>query len=149
MNWIVFLIAFLTSINIFISIYMTYQTANLAVNKCNCAVMNGYWFIIFIYFGFSVIFLIYTLFVMFGLTQGLGFVYMMIGYLIATLGFVIGSSFYTKYLISKKCTCVGDEYKLILKIITIVRFIMTIITIIAFLLWGLYFLYKKNFVNKR
>ena len=149
MNWIVLFIAFITFMNIFISVYMTYQTINLAINKCDCAVMNGYWLLIFLYFAFSVIFLIYTLFVMFKFIQGIKFKYMLIGYLISTLGFVVGSSYYTKYLISKKCKCVGEEYKLILKIITIVRFIMTIITIIAFLLWGLYFLYKKNFVNRR
>lgn len=135
--------------NIIISAYMSYHTVNLAVNKCKCAVMNAYWFIIFFYFVFSGMFLIYTLLVIFEFARGFKFFYMITGYLLATLGFVVGSFLYTRYLTSKKCNCVGEEYKKVLKIITIVRLIMAIISFIALASWGLYILYKKNFVRKR
>ena len=146
-RFLIFFTAFITFLNIIISAYMSYNTVDLAIRKCKCAIMNAYWFIIFFYFLFSGMFLIYSMLVIFEYARGQKFVYFIIGYLIATGLFVFGSFMYTKYLASKKCDCVKEEYKKTLRTITIVRLIMAIITAIVLVTWLIYTVSKKTFVR--
>ena len=141
------LLTIITLINITISAYMSYHTINIAVHNCKCAVMNAYWFIIFFYFAFSCIFLIYTLLVMFGFLKGYRLVYFVIGYVVATIGFVAGSYNYTKYLTSKNCDCVTDDYKKVLKLITFVRLLMAVILGVSLISWGIYLILKNSFMS--
>jgi hypothetical protein len=139
----------ITLLNILISAYMSYHTINIAIHKCKCAVMNAYWFIIFIYFAFSGIFLVYTLLVMFGYLRGYRLIYFIIGYVVVTIGFTVGSYNYTKYLTSKKCDCVTDDYKKVLKLITFVRMLMAVIMGVSLISWGIYLILKNSFMSKK
>lgn len=142
-------VALFTFVNILISAYMTYMTLNIALRKCDCAVFNAYWVIIFLYFLFSGIFLVYSFLVTFGALKGYKFMYFVIGYIISTGIFVVGSYYYTKYLESKKCKCVSGEYTHTLKVITYVRLLLAAVSTMALLIWGIYLILKNSFMLKR
>lgn len=145
---LVLVVALFTLTNILVSAYMSYNTIQLAIEKCNCAVYNAYWFIIVIYFLASGLFLLYALMVLFGVAKGVAFVYLMVGYVLATMVYVAGSFMYTRYLQSNACNCVGEQYKHFLQVITLFRMLMAIIMGISLLTWGVYAYLRKSFVPK-
>lgn len=148
MNVLVLLVALFTLFNVLISIYMTYLTIDIALTKCKCAVLNFFWFLIFFYFLFTFVFLLYSLLVILQFARGYKFIYFIIGYVIATIIFAIGSFYYTRYLTSKRCGCVKNEFTKTLRIITFLRLLMAIITGIALISWGLYLILQKHFMSK-
>lgn len=144
---IITIIVIFTLLNIAVSGYMSYLTIDIALQECRCAVYNAYWVLIFVYFTASVLFLIYSMLVFFEYFKGGNMLYFVIGYLVSTFIFVAGSFAYTKFLTSKHCDCVSDEYRTILKLITFVRLLMSVITFIALLLWGVYVLYVRKLLR--
>lgn len=145
---ILVVVSIVTLLNIFISAYMTYTTLDIALHKCKCAVFNIYWILIFMYFLFSGVFLVYSYLVVFGTLNGYRFIYFIIGYIVCTFLFVLGSYYYVKYLESSSCDCVTEKYKKTLQVLTNIRFIMTIISMVALLSWGIYVLLGNSFVFK-
>jgi len=140
---VVSIVVFFTVTNILVSAYMSYLTINLAINRCKCAVMNAYWFLIISYFLTSIVFLVYSMLVFFGRYKADKMTHFIVGYLICTIAFVAGSFAYTKYLTSNKCDCVTNQYRKFLEIITFVRLLMAVVTFVSLLLWGLYVVLQK------
>jgi hypothetical protein len=138
-----FLVGVFTVFNIIISGFMTYKMIVTAF-KCKCAVMNAYWFLIFLYFVFSGVFLIFTLLVLFKLMSSDKMIHWITAYVLGTLIFAVGSVFYTKYLKGKDCNCIEHHYTQLLHTITYFRFGMAIITGISLLVWSVYVLLMEK-----
>lgn len=128
---------------------MSYLTAYIAVSKCNCAIFNIYWLAIFIYFIFNGAYLIYAFMVMYEYIDNSFLIILTILYLVSTIAFVTVSNYYTKYLTSKKCDCVSDNYRYILNIISKIRLYTTLLTGIVLVPWVIYIVYQKTFVSRK
>lgn len=137
------IVGIFTLFNILISGFMTYNMIITAI-KCKCAVTNVYWFLILVYFIFSAIVLVYTLLVSLNIAPNDNLIYLITIYVVSTLIFTVGSMFYTKYLKSKDCNCVGYHYTKLLHVITYLRFMMAVITGISLVLWSLYVMFSSN-----
>jgi hypothetical protein len=139
---IITVITIFTVLNIILSSYMVFLSVQTAIT-CKCSIQNIYWFVIFLYFFFSGVFLIYTLFYVFGHARGKKFMSFMISYLVATLVFAFGSVHYSRYLKSTDCNCVTKRYEKLLSIITYMRVIIAAVTIISMIIFGIYILNNK------
>ena len=139
---IIAIITLFTIINIVLSSYMVFLSIQTAI-KCKCSVQNVYWFVIFFYFFFSGVFLVYTLFYIFGHAKGNKFIYLIVAYLVSTLVFAFGSVYYLRYLKSKDCNCLTKKYEKLLSIITFMRVILAIMTVTSMMMFGI-FIFNKG-----
>lgn len=130
-------------LNVILCLYMSYETIRIAVIKCKCAVLNVYWLVIILYFVLSTMYLVYSMMVTYGYADGKYTNSFMWIFILSTIAFVIGSFWYIDYLKKKKCECVDDSYKKLLRLITKIRVIIIILLGVALVIWGIYILFKK------
>lgn len=144
------LLSLFTLVNIIASAYMTFLTLQLAWLKCKCAVFNAYFIVIALYFLFSVVFLFYTMLMMYGRVSGFKLIHLMSFYIIITIIFIGATYMYTHYLTGKNCNCVSQNYHKLLKLITLIRILSILIMGVSMISWGVYALLGQyNFINKK
>lgn len=129
-------------INIAMCAYMEYNAIRIA-KRCACIHDDVYWYVIIVYFGVSVLFLLFHLAKLWT-TLEVPYTLVMVCYTLFTVVFVASSYRFTQQIESGQCTCGSNEvFMQVLHIVFIMRVLMLMISFIVVFIWCMTYLYKK------
>jgi hypothetical protein len=129
--------------NILISAYMAYASVNAGV-KCQCAVRSIYYYMIVVYFFWSVAFVIYSLCYLNNMAKGKLLAILLFCYTVSTIAFIVGVNKYVQTLKSRQCNCIQGSYENMLLIMSHLRLLMVVLTMFLFAIWLLYWLFSTQ-----
>lgn len=133
--------------NMIVSTYMTYASIHTGL-KCKCASHSIYYYIIVLYFFWSVVFVVYSLFYLTNMAKGKLFFVFLFCYTASTIVFIFGANKYMEYVKSQECNCLEKHYKDLLSLMSYLRLMMTVLTVMTFMIWLLYIYFNKFFKSK-